>query len=611
MKHKSPDAAKAAPSVHEMPFGAHVLPDGRVRFRLWAPACETVSVEIEGRATPLPMERTDDGWHELETDAAGARSRYRYVLPDGLRVPDPASRFQPEDVHGASQVIDPAEYRWRNAAWRGRPWAEHVVYELHVGAYTPEGTFRGVQQKLDHIKGLGATAIEIMPIADFPGRRNWGYDGALLYAPDSVYGRPEDLKALVDAAHERGLSVLLDVVYNHYGPDGNYLGAYAPQFFTERHKTPWGAAVNYDGEESEIVREFVVHNALYWLEEFRLDGLRLDAVHAIIDDSDKHLLEELAERVRASFPERHVHLVLENEHNASHLLERRDSGPVWHTAQWNDDAHHVLHTAATNERTGYYEEYAGDTDKLGRALAEGFAFQGETMRYSGRARGEPSAALPPAAFVAFIQNHDQVGNRALGERIGALASAEALRAIAATYLLLPQVPMLFMGEEWNASSPFPFFCDFSGDLGEAVRKGRREEFAAFPEFQDPSSRNAIPDPRDEATFLSAKLDWSELTREPHAQWLAWYRRILEVRAKEIVPLVAGIARGGRYEILGELAVRVRWQLARGDLQLDANLSVHEVAVPESQVGRTLWTEGRVDDASLGPFSVRWAAMPQS
>jgi malto-oligosyltrehalose trehalohydrolase len=608
MKQKCPAAVKTAASVHEMPFGAHVLPDGAVRFRVWAPACDVVSVEIEGRATPLPMEPADAGWHELETDAAGPRSRYRYVLSDGLRVPDPASRFQPEDIHGGSQVIDPAEYRWRSAAWRGRPWAEYVIYELHVGTFTPQGTFNGVREKLDHLADLGVTAIEIMPIADFPGRRNWGYDGALLYAPDSAYGRPEDLKALVDAAHERNVCVLLDVVYNHYGPDGNYLGVYASEFFTERHKTPWGAAVNYDSEGSAVVRDFVVHNALYWLEEFRLDGLRLDAVHAIIDDSEKHILEELAERVRSTFPGRQVHLVLENEHNSARLLSRRDSQPLRYTAQWNDDVHHVLHTAATNERTGYYEDYVGDTDKLGRALAEGFAFQGELMRYSGQPRGEPSAALPPTAFVAFIQNHDQIGNRALGERIGALANEAALRAIVAAYLLLPQVPMLFMGEEWNASSPFPFFCDFSGELAEAVRKGRREEFSAFPEFQDPQRRNAIPDPQADATFLSAKLDWDEPTRDPHAQWLAWYRRILAVRAKEIVPLVEGIARGGRYEILGELAVRVRWQLARGELQLDANLSPQTVSAPALESGRMIWTEGTVNDNALGPWTVRWSLL---
>jgi malto-oligosyltrehalose trehalohydrolase len=596
-------------SVHEMPYGAHVLPDGSVRFSLWAPACDAVSVEIEGRATPLSMTADDRGWHTLITDAAGARSRYRYVLPDGLKVPDPASRFQPDDLHAASQVIDPAEYRWGNPDWRGRPWSESVIYELHVGAFTREGTFRAAVDKLEHLVDLGVTVIEIMPIADFPGRWNWGYDGALLYAPDSAYGRPEDLKALVDAAHARGISVMLDVVYNHYGPDGNYLGAYAPDFFTDRHKTPWGAAVNYDGETSGPVREFVIHNALYWLEEFRFDGLRLDAVHAILDDSGTHLLDELARRVRSGFPERHVHLVLENEHNSAKRLERDAARrPVFYTAQWNDDVHHALHVAATSEASGYYQDYASDTEKLGRALAEGFAFQGEVMTCTGRPRGEPSAALTPAAFVAFIQNHDQVGNRALGERIGALADSKRVHAIAAVYLLLPQVPMLFMGEEWNAAAPFPFFCDFPGELGEAVRKGRREEFAAFPEFKDPAKRDAIPDPVAERTFLSAKLDWDETSREPHAAWLAWYRRILAVRAAEIAPRLEGIARGGRYEILAESAVRVRWQTADGDLVLEANLSPQPVELRGAarMGGRFIWSEGELDGARLGPWSVRWS-----
>jgi malto-oligosyltrehalose trehalohydrolase len=587
--------------------GAHVLSDGRVRFRLWAPACESVRLEIGGIRNLVPLERAGDGWHETVTELAQAHSRYRYVLPDGSRVPDPASRFQPQDVHGESEVIDPSDYAWENAHWRGRPWSEIVVYELHVGAFTPEGTFLGAIGKLDHLVQLGVTAIEIMPVADFPGRWNWGYDGVMLYAPDSAYGRPEDFRALVDAAHARGVCVLLDVVYNHFGPDGNYLNAYAPDFFTDRHKTPWGAAINYDGASSAAVRDFVIENALYWLGDFRLDGLRLDAVHAIIDDSEKDLLSALAERVRATFPDRHVHLVLENEHNAAGRLARDGRGqPIWYTAQWNDDVHHVLHTAATNERSGYYEEYAGDTAMLGRALAEGFAFQGQTMKFSGKPRGEPSATLPPLAFVAFIQNHDQVGNRAFGERIGALASAQAHRAIAAVYLLLPQVPMLFMGEEWNASQPFPFFCDFSGDLSQAVREGRRAEFAKFPEFQDPDKRETIPDPVAEQTFLSAKLDWDALAHGAHAQWHDWYRRVLKVRATEIVPRVESITGAGRHAVLATGAVTVRWQCGDDALVLDANLSGETVSARADGALETIWSEGRAEPGTLGPWSVRWA-----
>ena len=487
-----------------MPFGAEWLPGSGTRFRLWAPACQRVDLLVEGQA-PRPMIGLAEGWRELLLDEAGPGTLYRFGLPDGMKVPDPASRFQPRDVHGPSEVIDPAGYRWTDADWNGRPWHEAVLYELHVGAFTPEGTFRAALGKLGHLASLGVNTIEIMPIADFPGRRNWGYDGVLPYAPDSSYGRPDDFKALVEAAHARGISVLLDVVYNHFGPDGNYLSAYAPGFFTDRHKTPWGAAINYDGGHSRPVRDFAIHNALYWIEEFHLDGLRLDAVHAIMDDSEPDLLQELALRVRAAATDRPLHLILENEDNvASRLLRSDRARPDRYTAQWNDDVHHVLHVAASNEGSGYYVDYLGDTEKLGRALAEGFAFQGEVMPYRGRERGEPSASLPPDAFVAFIQNHDQIGNRAFGERIGAFAPAETVRAIAAVYLLSPQVPMLFMGEEWASAQPFPFFCDFEGDLADAVRNGRREEFARFPEFRDPAMRERIPDPLAEATFRSAK-----------------------------------------------------------------------------------------------------------
>jgi malto-oligosyltrehalose trehalohydrolase len=592
--------------AHAMDFGAQIV-EGGVRFRLWAPACESVELALEGDEERLQMQSVGEGWHELTTPRAQHASGYQFILPDGTHIPDPASRFQPRDVHGPSEVIDPHEYGWRNPSWTGRPWSEAIVYELHVGTFTPEGTFLAIIGKLDHLRELGVTAIEIMPIADFPGARNWGYDGVLLYAPDSSYGRPEHLKALVDAAHDRGIMVLLDVVYNHFGPDGNYLSLYAPDFFTERHQTPWGAAINYDGRTSAPVRQFVIQNALYWLEEFQLDGLRLDAVHAIIDDNPRHLLTELSETVRSTIKNRHVHLVLENEHNQAKRLVRQKGGePTWYTAQWNDDVHHVLHTAATGESNGYYQEYAGDTHKLGRALAEGFAFQGETMRFSGKARGEPSADLPPEAFVSFIQNHDQVGNRAFGDRIGKMAPANALRAIAAVYLLLPHVPMLFMGEEWNAAQPFVFFCDFSGDLARAVSEGRRQEFAAFPEFQDSEKHSLIPDPQSAGTFASAKLDWSDLRKPEHASWLEWYQRVLRVRKAEIAPRMHEIVRGGRYTVLAPSAVSVYWPLEGAELALDANLSTERVKAHLPRPSREIWREGDVEAESLGPWSVRWS-----
>jgi malto-oligosyltrehalose trehalohydrolase len=592
--------------VHRMPHGAEVLPEA-VRFRLWAPDCDRVAVELEpgdrpGISSVLPMTAGADGWHELATGEAAAGTRYRFVLPDGRKVPDPASRFQPDDVHGPSEVVDAGAFVWRHAEWQGRPWTEAVVYELHVGAFTAEGTFVAVIQHLDHLVALGVTAIELMPVADFPGARNWGYDGVLLYAPDSSYGRPEDLKALVDAAHARGVMVILDVVYNHFGPDGNYLPLYASRFFTERHKTPWGAAINYDGPASAPVREFIIHNALYWVEEYNLDGLRLDAVHAIIDDGSRHLLDELAERVRGF--RRRTHLLLENEENQASRLERDPAGNPRHfTAQWNDDLHHVLHVAATGERAGYYADYLGDTEKLGRALAEGFAFQGQMMEFRGARRGEPSAALPPAAFVAFIQNHDQIGNRAFGERLTRIAPVEALRAIAAVYLLLPQVPMLFMGEEWGSTQPFPFFCDFSGELATAVRDGRREEFARFPEFKDEAMRERIPDPLSEATFASAQLAWDDLKLPSHAGWLDFYTRLLAIRRSSLVPVFDGIRRGGAYQVLGDGVVAVRWQLQDGrELKLDANLSARVTAAFSGMAGGVLWEEG---DAR-GPWFVRWS-----
>jgi malto-oligosyltrehalose trehalohydrolase len=589
----------------EASHGAVVRADGRVRFRLWAPACERVQLLRMGQAleqmTPLT-----DGWHEIVTCDAAAGTRYQFVLPNGMRVPDPASRFQPEDVHGPSEVIDSSGWRWTDSQWRGRPWEEAVVYELHVGAFTPEGTFRAAITKLDHLAALGVTAIELMPVADFPGRRNWGYDGVLIYAPDSSYGRPEDLQALVDAAQSRGLMVLLDVVYNHLGPEGNYLPLFAPQFFTSRHKTPWGDAINFDGAGSAAVREFIIQNALYWIREFHFDGLRLDAVHAIRDDSAKHILVELSERIHTAAGDRQVHLILENEENQARHLERDESfQPKFYTAQWNDDVHHVLHTAATGEATGYYRDYLGDTEKLGRALAEGFVYQGETMEYRGTPRGEKSDHLPPSAFIAFLQNHDQVGNRALGDRLGTGVRTNVLRGVASVYLLLPQIPMLFMGEEWNASRPFPFFCDFGPELADAVRKGRREEFARFPEFRD-----RLPDPLAEATFASAKLRWDELAQGEHAGWLAWYRRILAVRRDSIVPLLREqIRHGGEFTVLGEGAVRVVWSLRHsGQLTLIANLSGAAIRFVPPHGASTIWREGEIDETAgtFPPWSVRWA-----
>jgi maltooligosyltrehalose trehalohydrolase len=574
----------------ELPFGAEPAPGG-VRFRLWAPRAATVALRLEG-VGDLSMTAEAGGWFERSTDAARAGSRYRFVV-DGEAVPDPASRCQPDDVRGPSEVIDSRSYDWQDTGWTGRRWDEIVLYELHTGTFSEHGDFAGIAGRLDHLVELGITAIELMPVADFPGRRNWGYDGVLLYAPDGQYGRPDDLRRLVDACHARGIAVFLDVVYNHFGPEGNYLHRYAP-FFTERHHTPWGAAIDFAVPE---VRRFYVENALYWLEEFHIDGLRFDAVHAILDDSPQHILTEIAETAHQRFDgERPVHLVLENDHNEAKWLR-----PGLFTAQWSDDVHHALRVLTSGQQEGYYADYAdAPIARLGRALAEGFAYQGERSAYRGARRGEPSADLPPTAFVNFIQNHDQVGNDAFGTRLSRLASPEAIRVAAAIHLLSPQIPLLFMGEEWGAEQPFPFMCDFDAELAEKVREGRRREFAKFPAFQDPAARERIPDPCAADTFAGAVLDWKTATRPPHHAWLAWYKRLLTLRRREIVPRLAGIGgNAGSWQALGERALQVAWRLGGGArLVLLANFSEQAAALAEKPRGRLLYATGETPASTL-------------
>lgn len=604
---------------HRMPFGAEFMQAGKVRFRLWAPAAQQVMLLIDEQASIL-MQAVGSGWYEHVSEQACAGSRYRYQINNKLGnnrricVPDPASRYNPDDVHGASQLINAAAFDWQDSDWRGRPWEEAVIYEIHVGTFTSEGTFAAIEQKLDYLVGLGVTAIELMPVADFPGKCNWGYDGTLLFAPDSVYGTPDDLKRLVQSAHLRGLMVLLDVVYNHFGPEGNYLHVYAPQFFTERHHTPWGAAINYDDEGSRIVRDFFIHNALYWLEEYHFDGLRLDAVHAILDDSQPDILEELAQTVRVTFgAERHIHLVLENDHNAAHYLARGQNGQILHyDAQWNDDAHHACHVLLTDEHDGYYADYADEPIRhLGRCLTEGFAYQGEISAYrQGTVRGEPSAHLPLSAFVDFLQNHDQIGNRALGDRLTVLAPLEPLRAAAILLLLSPSIPLLFMGEEWGAREPFPFFCSFSGELAEAVTAGRRKEFARFERFRDPAAREAIPDPCAAHTFESAKLDWEAQNNPSHREWLMLYQQLLAVRQRTIVPLLRGI-HSGRFEVLAAYALHACWQLGDAtQLAVYANLGPTPASLVAIPQGKAFYSSGvdieqRLSSGILPAFAVIW------
>lgn len=591
-----------------MSFGTEVLPDGQTRFGLWAPVAENVELVLGQEV--LQMRQGEEGFFEITTGAEPG-ARYSYRTNGEQEVPDLASRYQPEGVHGLSEVVDPEAFDWQDESWRGRPWEETVLYELHVGSFTVEGNFAGVENRLDHLSELGVTAVELMPLSSFPGGRNWGYDGVLPFAPAGVYGRPEDLKRLVQAAHARGLMVFLDVVYNHFGPEGNYLNLYAPQFFTERHETPWGAAINFDGEGSRWVREFFIHNALYWLEEYHIDGLRLDAVHAIFDDSEKHFLVELSERVQdGPGKDRHVHLVLENVNNNASFLRRDERGFKPYTAQWNDDIHHALHATATGESEGYYVDFAdAPVQCLGRCLAEGFAYQGEPSRhFGGERRGEPGADLPPTSFVSFIQNHDQIGNRAFGERISELAPEEAVRAVAAVYLLSPQIPLLFMGEEWKASNPFPFFCDFGPDLAPLVTEGRREEFASFPEFSDPATRERIPDPSDEETFRMAVLDWKEPDERDHRRWLELYRELLALRRREISPRLKNVPGGeALYRMVGERGLRAQWTLGDGSLlTLLANLGPERMGGFDNPPGELLYaTEGVEEARELPGWSVAW------
>jgi maltooligosyltrehalose trehalohydrolase len=555
------------------------------RFALWAPDAFYVSVELENGKS-IAMLPQADGWFETEVKCP-AGTRYRYNIDGEMDVPDPASRAQASDVHGWSLVVDPLAYTWRHANWQGRPWHEAVIYEVHVGAM---GGYAEVEKHLPRLAELGVTAIELMPLAQFPGERNWGYDGVLPYAPQSSYGSPEQLKHLVDSAHEHGLAVILDVVYNHFGPDGNYLGQYAKGFFQEDVHTPWGAGIDFERRE---VRNFFLDNALMWLLEYRFDGLRLDAVHAI---DNPGFLQELAHRVRQQVDTgRQVWLVLENELNQASLLKEDFD------AQWNDDFHNVLHVLLTGETDAYYSDFAQDpTTKLARCLGEGFIYQGHTTRH-GHERGEPSADLPPTAFVAFLQNHDQVGNRALGERLHQLCSPQALKAATALLLLSPMIPLMFMGDEANASEPFLFFTDHHGELAEAVREGRRNEFADFAAFHDPERRERIPDPNALSTFAQSA---PVIADTPHAEL---YRQLLGLRHRHIVPHLPGAVALGAH-VLAYAAVSARWRLGNGSLlQIDLNLSATPLDHPAT--APVLFETPALQGAQLPPFSARVTLSP--
>jgi len=592
-----------------MPFGAQVEADGSVAFRLWAPDATTVQLDLthDHGHVGLPMQGQGDGWFSTTLQQVGIGARYAFRIDDRISVPDPSSRFNPQDVHAASQVVDPCAFDWPEDAWTGRPWEEAVIYELHVGTFTPEGSFAAAVDKLDYLAALGVTAVEIMPVADFPGSRGWGYDGVLPFAPDAAYGTPDDLKRLVAEAHARGLMVFLDVVYNHFGPEGNYLHAFASAYFNPAHATPWGAAINFDGARARTVRDFFIHNALYWVEEFQFDGLRLDAIQAIVDTGDVHVIEELAAAIRnGPGRDRQIHLVVENEANQARFLARPgshgDGAPIVANGQWNDDFHHALHVLVTGERAGYYADYADrPVWYLGRALAEGFGYQGEPSKFRGDLpRGDPSAHLPPTAFINFTQSHDQVGNRPLGERIGQLGDRDVLRAGVMCLLLAPSIPMLFMGEEFAAGTPFLFFCDFGPELADKVREGRRREFAAF------GYGDAIPDANAVESFRDSRLEWRQLSEPSGQAWFALYRDLLARRQRFIVPHLKGPLHSARFDVVDGGRLSVEWILPDGvRLMLRANFSKVVWTAPLPPGRMVYHSHPASPPGALPPCGVAW------
>jgi maltooligosyltrehalose trehalohydrolase len=522
-------------------LGATYTGSGRCRFEVWAPAHERVDLHLlapEDRV--VPMELAPRGYHTVVADHVEPGALYRYRFANGIERPDPASRYQPEGVHGPSQVVNPV-FQWRNPDWQGRRLQEFVLYELHVGTYTPEGTFDAVIPFLDELRDLGITAVEIMPVAQFPGNRNWGYDGVYPFAVQNSYGGPAGLKRLIDACHERGMAAILDVVYNHLGPEGNYLRDFGP-YFTARHQTPWGAGLNFDGPESDEVRRFFIENALYWTDEFRLDGLRLDAVHAIYDFSAYHILAAMSDAVhqRAHELNRKTYLIPESDLNDSRLIRPREEGGYCMDAQWADDFHHALRAALTGERAGYYADF-DRFEHLAIAFRQAYVYTGQYSRHRKRSHGNSPSGIPPFRFVVFSQNHDQIGNRVLGERLAAVVPMDSLKLAAAAVILTPFLPMIFMGEEYADTAPFLYFVSHSDpDLIEAVRVGRRSEFASFAWQVTP------PDPQAEDTFRRSKLNHRLKSSGDHATLFAWYRELVRLRAAD-----PAFAPSGEHAVVGD------------------------------------------------------------
>lgn len=504
------------------------MTDQGVHYAIWSPESESVTVAI---GTPhvtrkVPLRKTPDGYHAGLDPQGRAGDAYGYLINDSQTVlPDPASRSQYEGVHGRSLVVDPASFRWTDQSWQRPDFRDLVIYELHIGTFTAEGTFRSAIERLPHLQSLGVTAIEIMPIADFPGTRNWGYDGVLIYAPARCYGTPDDLRALVDAAHGAGLAVILDVVYNHFGPDGNYLSAYSPYYFNKRHHTPWGDGFNFDAAHHGPVRDFFRRNPVYWMEEFHFDGFRLDATHEIQDDTTPHILAEITDAIHA----RGGYAIAEDERNSALVISPTREGGLGFDGVWADDFHHTARVSVLPARYSYFLDYEGSAEQLATVLRDGWLYSGQQSASKKAPRGTVAAHLAPEHFVHCISNHDQSGNRAFGERVHHLIPARPYRALSALICLTPYTPMLFMGQEWAASTPFLFFSDHHDELGRLVSEGRRREFAGFPEFADQKQRARIPDPQAASTFERSKLPWEEADGSPVA---ALYRECLGLRKRQ-------------------------------------------------------------------------------
>jgi maltooligosyltrehalose trehalohydrolase len=513
-------------------LGAILGSDG-ARFTVWAPEAHKVEVELlfDGRFDRRTLSPGRDGTFSAAFHDIPAGARYRFLVDGAGPFPDPASRFQPEGVHGPSEVIDPGRFVWTDSSWSGLPLDSLVAYELHVGAFTQEGTFRATTAKLRDLADLGITAVELMPLNDFAGGRNWGYDGVALYAPARCYGTPDDLRAFVNEAHRLGIAVLLDVVYNHFGPDGAYHARLSPYYYSA-YESPWGRAINLDGPHSAMVRRFFIENALHWICEYHMDGLRLDATHALIDQGDRHFLAEFSATVRQSAPDRQVLLIAEDHRNLAHMLRPEDDRGWGFDAVWADDFHHQVRRRMAGDADGYYSDYTGSTEDIAATLREGWFYRGQYSEYLRHVRGTETTGLTLDRFVIFVQNHDQVGNRAFGDRVHHVISMAEYRAISALLLAAPETPLLFMGQEWAASSPFLFFTDHQAELGRLVSEGRRREFSRFAAFTDPDVRERIPDPQALNSFERSRLVWSEREIEPHASVLRLYEALLALRRRE-------------------------------------------------------------------------------